>query len=108
MISHNIRLIPHALKTFLQARFGEHHPSGGPVTYLVVGLHRGFAHYSCAQALNLILEEYVFGDGSPIVGNGWRTTTYANDNISPEGSSCTMRRGLGSEAVGHLRQVDQP
>ena len=81
MVADNIRLIPHVLQALLQDRLGKDHCCCGAITYLVVGLDGDFAHHSCAQVLNLIYEEYVFGDSNPIVGYDWGTATHANDNL---------------------------
>src|ERR1700710_1727853 len=86
MICDNVRLITHVLQSLIQDRLGKYHCRFGAVTYLIVGLNRDFAHYSRAQVLNLIYEEYVFGDGNPIVGNGWRAASHANDNVPAAGT----------------------
>ena len=82
MVFENSGGVPQVPKSFGEDRLGEDHRRCGVITYLVIGLHRDLSHCSCAEVLNLFMEEYVFGDGNSIVGNGWRAISHANENVA--------------------------
>src|SRR3954469_19210791 len=88
MVSIKVSAVPHVLKPLVQDRLGEHDDRVRAISHLVVGLHGDLSYYTCAEVLNLVFEEYLFRDGEPIIGDGWHTVTYANDNVAPRGMQC--------------------
>jgi len=89
MVFDPVTAVPHVLKPPVQDRLRKDHGCGRAVSYLV-GLHGDLSHYTCAEVLNLVSEEYLFGDGDSVIGDQWHTASHANDNDVPRGTKCTF------------------
>ena len=58
MVFDPVTAVPHVLKPPVQDRLRKDHGCGRAVSYLV-GLHGDLSHYTCAEVLNLVSEEYL-------------------------------------------------